>query len=100
VAARPDGYATLVAGGSVSPLPTSSPQVVCIRAVIAALRTVVEHGVPPRRAAAGLAEDYGGDGVVVRVFSAQLPTYRHYAADRGGDVAGTLVWPALEAACS
>ena len=100
MAGRPGSFSTLVAGGSVSPVRTSSPKVVCIRAVTTALRAVVEEGVPPRRAAAGLAKDYGSDGPVTGVFSTQLPTYRHYACDRGADVAGTLVWPALEAACS
>lgn len=97
---RPDGYATLRVGGSVSAVPTSSPKVVCIRAITAALRATVEDRVPPRRAAADLAATFGPGSDEVRAFSDQLATYRGYAADRGAEVAGTLVWPALEAACT
>ena len=97
---RPAGGATLRVGGSVSPVPTGSPKVVCIRAITAALRSVVEDRVPARRAAAGLTDSYGPDSAAVQAFTEQLPAYRDDAAARGADVAGALVWPALEASCA
>ena len=56
--------------------------------------------VPARRAAAGLTDSYGPDSAAVRAFTEQLPAYRDDAAARGADVAGALVWPALEASCA
>lgn len=83
-----------------TPVPTGSPEVVCIRAITGALRDVVEDRVSARRAVAALAGRYGPESAAVRAFTEQLPAYRDFAADRGADVAGTLVWPALEEACA
>lgn len=96
----PNGLSTLVVGGSVSPVPTSSPQVRCIREVTDALRAVVVDGSTPRQAAAVLVAAHGHDSPEVQAFHSQLAPFRDAAAQHGADAAGALVWPALDTACS
>jgi hypothetical protein len=97
---RPDSFSTLVPGTSVSPVPTSSPKVICIRAITDALRAVVDEQVTQRRVATELSVRYGEDSPQVRVFRDQLGAFRNDTQKYGVDVAGTMAWPALEAACN
>lgn len=96
----PRDSSSLVVGGAVSPVPTSSPEVRCIRVVTDALRSVVVARATPRGAAEALAIVYGQDSAEVVAFHGQLAAFRDAAAEHGVDAAGTLVWPALSTACS
>ena len=95
----PSSFSTLVAGGSVSPVPTSSPRVRCIRAITDALQAAAGDHVPERRATADLAAAYGPDSSPMQAFHVQLASFRKDVRDHGADVAATLAWPALDAAC-
>lgn len=95
----PSSFSTLVAGSSVSPVPTSSPRVRCIRAITDALRAAAGDHVPARRATADLAAAYGPDSSQMRAFHVQLASFREDVREHGADVAATLAWPALDAAC-
>ncbi len=95
----PSSFSTLVAGGSVSPVPTSSPRVRCIRAITDALREAADDHVPARRATADLAAVYGPDSPQMQAFHVQLASFRKDVREHGADVAATLAWPALDEAC-